>query len=73
MSFAPAAQRCLGAASPHRELPARPQTFQSRSLLPAAPRKARLVAAGAGKGGEKVGLGDELLDFMYAGKKLRKW
>lgn len=55
-------------------LPARAQAL-SRSLLPAAPQKARLVAAGVGGkgGGDKVGLGDELLDFMYAGKKLRKW
>lgn len=30
-----------------------------------------VVAAGGNGGGG--GLGDELLDFMYAGKKLRKW
>lgn len=34
-------------------------------------RRAVVVAAGGNGGGG--GLGDELLDFMYAGKKLRKW
>lgn len=56
-----------------------PRSLPSRALqrvvVPAAAarahRTARSVVAAAG--GDKPSFGDELLDFMYAGKKLRKW
>ncbi|KAL4451758.1 hypothetical protein ABPG75_007420 [Micractinium tetrahymenae] len=46
--------------------PSRPSAAPDRRQRPAV-----VVAAGGSGGGG--GLGDELLDFMYAGKKLRKW
>lgn len=44
-------------------------------MVAAGQRRRVVVAAGGDKsgGGGGGGLGDELLDFLYAGKKLRKW
>ncbi|KAI7839406.1 hypothetical protein COHA_006807 [Chlorella ohadii] len=46
---------------------------QQAAVVDGRRRQRRHVAAAAGGGEPKGNLGDELLDFMYAGKKLRKW
>ena len=65
-----AALRPLGLPALTRDAPALghwPHRQRQRRHIVAAP-----LAAGGG-GGDKPNFGDDLLDFMYAGKKLRKW
>lgn len=59
--------------------PVRPDSSHNAATIASRPsaapngRQRRAVVVAAGSNGGGGGLGDELLDFMYAGKKLRKW